>query len=456
MATVRARLTKVKDDPASFIDPDVVRAACLEHKHRFRDRLLDPVRALRVFATQVAHGNTAISHVVRLFDGEFSEAAYCRARARVPVSVLEAMLRRSGSALTDRPRGGATLWLGHRIVLIDGTGISAPDTPALRAYFGVPSAVGDGCGLPLVKALLVCDARTGRALDVHISPSTTGELRHASELHPALQSGDVLVGDRGLVSYRHLAQLANRGCDGVFRLPKSWNVSFPAPSTRDTQSPGAGKHGKHEAILIQRIGDDDQVVEMQRPRNRPEYVSKEQWESLPDKLTLRVLRYTVEGSGVRTKRVTLVSTLTDARKYSAQALAELYQMRWRVEQNFRHLKRTMGMDRLKCQSVDGVKREILMFCLVYNAVCAVRAAEAERVNTEPTRLSFVDTLRAVVAAASPLSKPTPNRPPIKKCPKRPPRLEPRQLKRRHSEYRVMTLPRAELRKRVAEKLARLK
>ena len=40
--------------------------------------------------------------------------------------------------------------------------------------------------------------------------------------------------------------------------------------------------------------------------------------------------------------------------------------RWRIEVNLRHLKRTMGMDRLKCHSADGVKRELLMFALVYD------------------------------------------------------------------------------------------
>ena len=119
-------------------------------------------------------------------------------------------------------------------------------------------------------------------------------------------------------------------------------------------------------------------------------------------------------------------------------------MRWRIEVNFRHLKRTMGMDRLKCQSVDGVKRELLMYALIYNAVCRVRAAAARHEAIDPVRLSFVDTLRAI-RIAWPTHAGTPPHPlPPKRWPLRPPRIQPRQLKRRHSEFKIMTWTRANL------------
>ena len=47
---------------------------------------------------------------------------------------------------------------------------------------------------------------------------------------------------------------------------------------------------------------------------------------------------------------------------------ELYHSRWRIEVHLRHLKQTMGMDGLRCQSVEGVLKELWMFMLVYNLV----------------------------------------------------------------------------------------
>ena len=75
------------------------------------------------------------------------------------------------------------------------------------------------------------------------------------------------------------------------------------------------------------------------------------------------------GTGVR--EITLVTTLLDAAAYPAAALAELYFRRWRVEINFRHLKITMKMDVLRCETVEGVLKELAVFALAYNLVRSV-------------------------------------------------------------------------------------
>ena len=68
--------------------------------------------------------------------------------------------------------------------------------------------------------------------------------------------------------------------------------------------------------------------------------------------------------------MTLVTTLLDAAAYPADALAELYGTRWRIEENLKSLKQTMKMDVLKCMTVDGVLKELTMYALAYNLVRA--------------------------------------------------------------------------------------
>jgi hypothetical protein len=53
------------------------------------------------------------------------------------------------------------------------------------------------------------------------------------------------------------------------------------------------------------------------------------------------------------------------------------------------------MNSLHCKSLDGVRRELLMFALVYNAVCAEMVREASERGVAVTRISFIDTLRAM-------------------------------------------------------------
>ena len=81
--------------------------------------------------------------------------------------------------------------------------------------------------------------------------------------------------------------------------------------------------------------------------------------ALPDRLEVRELRYRVHRKGFRVQSITLVTTLLDAALYTVEALAQLYWARWGIETNFAHLKTTMGLDVLKCKTVDGVLKELI-------------------------------------------------------------------------------------------------
>ena len=63
-----------------------------------------------------------------------------------------------------------------------------------------------------------------------------------------------------------------------------------------------------------------------------------------------------------------------------------------IETNIRHLKITLGMDVLKCKTLDGVRKERLIFLLVYNLIRIIMLQAARRQGVNVTRLSFADTL----------------------------------------------------------------
>ena len=446
MVSIGARVERVKDDLALLIDPQVVARACLAAGYRSRTRCLDPTATLTAFAAQIAHGNTAISHVTRLLGQTFSESAYCQARARLPLRVVQDVFDEFTSRLltalkpTDLTSSLDGRWCGLRPVLIDGTGIVMPDTPALREFFGTSHTSAPGCGLPLASVLMTFDARTDLVTGMHAAPAQTGDLKHVHELHPSLKPGDVLVGDRAFCSYVHLAMLSEAGTHGVFRMSASRHMPFPA-KTGEGERHSHDQHRCQEPRLVTMISQDDQVVEIVKPRNRPKHIDAETFAKIPSKMTVRAVRYRVEQPGWRTHEITLMTNLLDSATYSAADLAALYLSRWRIEVNFRHLKRTLGMDRLKCQSLDGVKRELLMFALVYNAVCAVRTLAAMAQNAALPRVSFVDALRCLVVNASDgvITLLDPGE--IKLWPLRPPRSHPRKLKRSNSQYPIMKTPR---------------
>ncbi len=90
-----------------------------------------------------------------------------------------------------------------------------------------------------------------------------------------------------------------------------------------------------------------------------------------------------------------------------------------------------------------MRKELAVFCLVYNLVRAVMVRAAARQGTTPDRVSFTDALRWLLSAA-----PGETMPELVVNPSRRDRHEPRCVKRRAKQYDLMNRPRAELRKRL--------
>ena len=106
----------------------------------------------------------------------------------------------------------------------------------------------------------------------------------------------------------------------------------------------------------------------------------------------------------------------------------------------------MKMDILHCKTVDGVLKELHMFALAYNLVCAVMVESAQAQGVAVERLSFLDALRHLSnpIAGGNLTK-------ILINPARPDRIEPRVLKRRKKQFPLMTEPRSVIRNRLLGK-----
>jgi hypothetical protein len=135
--------------------------------------------------------------------------------------------------------------------------------------------------------------------------------------------------------------------------------------------------------------------------------------------------------------VTLATTLLDERLWPDERLAELYGLRWEIEGCFDHLKTTMKMNVLRCQSVAGVERELAMYLLAYNLVRLemLRAGVMQAVAV--SRVSLIDALRRLCVLALGL----PGVETLIINPLRPGRWSPRVIRGRMKAYDLMTRPR---------------
>jgi hypothetical protein len=432
-------LKRLRQDVARNLDPDAIFAACRAAGHTWRRCTLNPVAVVHWFLIQVLHGNTSLEHIANLGGGTFTGSAYCLARAALPLAVFQSVLHGTIKSLIPDTKAEGR-WCGHRTFLIDGSSFSMPDTPELRERFGQPGAQAPGCGFPVAKILALFHAGTGALLKVMVAPLRSHEMASVEGIHPALERGDVLVGDRGFRSFAHLAMLTAGGIYAVIRAHQRQIIDFTPDRPHAPPGKKEGIKGLPRSRWLRRLGVLDQVVEWLKPVARPEWMTPEQYAKLPESLVVRELRYRVGRPGFRTRTVTLVTTLLDAEVYPLAALAELYGVRWRVELDLRHLETTMKMDVLKCKTVEGVLKELAVYAIVYNLVRVVMLEAARRQDVEVERISFVDALRWPTRA-----RPGDGLPKLVINPDRPGRYEPRVRKRRPKQYRLMRKRRSILR-----------
>jgi hypothetical protein len=446
MAAFDLALSRLRQGDDDFLLPARINQLARAQGHLFRQTTLDPGNTLRLFAQQVAHGNIACSAVHHLAGVDFSDTAWCQARQRLPMELIEQVHRgfideaRRELDQTNDIGDGEYRWRGHRLCVVDGSTDSMPDTPELREHYGVPRPCREGLGFPMSHLMMLMDHRSGFLIDCHDAHVDTHDASVVSKVHQYLQPGDVLLGDSAFGSYVHFALLLQANMHAIMPVHHGRIVDFTPGRPHVSMKKNSYKNsaGKPRSRWIKSLGKDDHLVEYFKPPSRPDWMSQEQWEKLPPSIVMREIRRTVGRHGFRPITVTIATTLLDPEQYPAEELIELRLTRWMIETNLRHLKTTLGMDVLKCKTVEGIRKERMMFLLVYNLIrrCMLRAARSQRVNVN--RLSFADTLAWLRYGDLTVICP------IKINPLRPGRLEPRVLKRTKRQFSFLMVPRAVL------------
>ena len=386
----------------------------------------------RLNATRVAHG---------LPPGSPLTGGYCKARQRLPESLLQRLLVLSGQRLKQQVPA-AWHWHGRAVKIVDGSAVSMPDTEENQQAYPQPGSQAPGVGFPVARIVVVlslaCGAVFGAALG-RLRGKQTSENILFHTLHTHLEWGDVVLADRYYCSYWEITLLGQRGVDVVMRLHQRRQVDF--------------QHG-------QRLSREDHVVTWSKPL-RPAWMDEITYAGLPDTIEMRELRSQVIQPGFRTRVVLVATTLLDAHAFTKEDLAALYRARWHAELDLRSIKQTLKMDVLRCKTPAMVQKEIWGHLLVYNLIRATMAQAALRHRVLPRQLSLQGARQTLAAFASELEQASSTRRegvlPIvltamasHRVGTRPDRYEPRACKRRPKPYPLLRVPRQQARARLAQ------
>src|SRR5262249_14878034 len=259
--------------------------------------------------------------------------SYCEARRNLPEGVFWDLVRRTGRAILEKA-DPSWLFHGRSVKIADGSPVVMPDTPENQAAYPQSSSQRPGLGFPIARILVVFSLAVGTVLEAAIGPyqgKQTSELALLRMVIDQFQPGDIVLADRFFCSYWVIAALKARGVDVVMRLHQCRRADF--------------RRGR-------RLGRDDHIVIWPKPQEIPDWMSRAEYEAMPEHLTIRETRVRVKDKTKRVRKLVIVTTLLDAREYKAKELGGLFRQRWVAELNLRSLKTDMHMEMLRTKSPE--------------------------------------------------------------------------------------------------------
>jgi hypothetical protein len=244
------------------------------------ERVFTPLVTICTFLTQVlSDDHSCRAAVARLLAWRSARGlppcsadtgGYCKARRRLPETLLPRLVRDTGDRLReDVPE--AWLFHGRNVTLVDGSTVSMPDTAENQAEYPQHGNQAPGCGFPIARIVVLIALATGAVLDAAIGPrkgKLSGESTLLRSLHGRLACGDILLSDRCFCSYFEVAMLSGRGVDVVMRQNENRPVDF--------------RSGR-------RLGHDDHLVVWHKPQ-RASWMDPETYATIPETITIRELR----------------------------------------------------------------------------------------------------------------------------------------------------------------------
>jgi transposase IS4-like protein/DDE family transposase len=310
----------------------------------------------------------------RLRPGEATphRSSLCIARQRLGLAPVRRLFEQVVRLLATPQTPGA-FYQGWRLMALDGTVYTVPDSPANAAAFGRPSggARGDGA-FPQVRKLSLVEVGTHvevAFVTKGIKGPNSGEQRLAPGLFRHLSPDMLLVWDRGFFSYLLWKGVVTQGCQLLARV-SSRLVLRPTQTLAD---------GSYLAKIY--------PCESERNKDR-------------QGLVVRVIRYTLNDPqrvGYRQEHV-LLTTLVDAACYPAEELVLLYHERWEIELVYDEQKthqnpwRVTKSADLRSQTPTGVLQELYALSIGHFVVRSLMVSAAAPAGLDPDRLSFVGCL----------------------------------------------------------------
>jgi hypothetical protein len=285
-----------------------------------------------------------------------TDGAISRARDRLGAAPLQWLFE--ATAKPTVPVGHEEVfWRELRKVVVDVTVFDLPASADNATAFDTPA----GGVLPQARLVALAECGSMALIGAAFDSIEIGERALFERLLGKLTDGMLLLADRGYPSYDLYTASAATGAHLLWRV----SDSFALP-------------------VKERLDDGTYLSALRGRRSR-------------ERVTVRVIEYSVRDDDGTSEVFALITTLLDPEQAPAIELARIYADRWHVEILFRLVKvdlRTPG-GVLRSRTAEGVRQELWALLCLYQALRSLITRAAVIAGVDPARISFPPVLDAV-------------------------------------------------------------
>jgi hypothetical protein len=271
-----------------------------------------------------------ISHI-RSFPGYtsfswFSKSAFVQCRKKINPEVFKYLSNRLTEEFYTDNDDSIKLWNGFRLLAIDGSVLTLPDTKELENIYGRTKNQSE-TGVIQARVSVLYDVINNFVLDGSLSTVSTGENAMALKHLDYSTNGDLIIYDRGYPSFNLINEHYDRGIEFLIRTKISFNNA-----TREFYESGLSSD-------IVRIYPGKNIKLSDKPYTKDSY------------RVVRLVRVQLKSGETEI----LITSLMDPEKFPNQLFKKLYYMRWGVETFYDELK-----NKIKAEHFSGYSQHSIM------------------------------------------------------------------------------------------------
>jgi hypothetical protein len=247
---------------------------------------------------------------------------------------------------------------GHKLLAVDGTFLNLPNHESIHQEFGIRD-MGRGQNKDVPKSMcllsMLYDPVNYLNLDVQMGETDGSELQLLLKHLPKIDKGDIVMLDRGYPSRYLFSILVSKGSHFIVRMKPNWVPVKEFIKSRKK----------------------DITVTMEVPDGDYERYRK-QFPAMRKTVKCRLVKVQAESG----EEQILCTSLLDPVKYKLQELAELYCIRWGIEEGYKMYKARVQVEAFSGKTATAVKQDIYAKAMMMTMCAALAFPIEERVIKE--------------------------------------------------------------------------